>query len=307
MSQRRLKCARDVPCLRKDGGVVYADIAVTHITFHDEPCLLGFFHDITEQKRAMEAIRASEERYRLIADNVADVIWTVEFSAGGLGAGCGGSRRCGDGRRDHRAVAILLCQSGRRTTVSIHARRGCDAFASRHYDARRICTRPRRDDRGVRPERRRSADASRQRIHRTGVSGQGRELRAGAKSPRRTCATNAECRRAPSESPATPRAAGRRKRPCASRKASCAACSKTSPTSCLVLDRDANILFVNHDQRNTAGNVAGQVAASPSSRRSIKPSAVGLWIRRSPPACRKRIEVQDVFGSGGCAALVPLG
>ncbi len=79
MSERRLKCARDVRCLRKDGGVIYADITVTYIAFDDEPCLLGFFHDTTEEKRAVEAIRASDERYRLIADNVADVIWKVEF------------------------------------------------------------------------------------------------------------------------------------------------------------------------------------------------------------------------------------
>ena len=52
MSQRRLNCARDVRCLQKDGGVIYADITVTHIAFDDEPCLLGFFHDITEEKRA---------------------------------------------------------------------------------------------------------------------------------------------------------------------------------------------------------------------------------------------------------------
>jgi len=84
MSQRRLKCARDVPCLRKDVGVVYADITATYIDFHDEPCLLGFFHDNTEQNRAMEALRASEERYRLIADNVADMIWTIEFSPSAL-------------------------------------------------------------------------------------------------------------------------------------------------------------------------------------------------------------------------------
>jgi beta-phosphoglucomutase len=80
MSERRLKCGRDVPCLRKDGGVIYADITASLISFHERPCLLAFFHDITEEKRAMEAIRASDERYRLIAENVADVIWTVEFS-----------------------------------------------------------------------------------------------------------------------------------------------------------------------------------------------------------------------------------
>ena len=62
MSQRRLKRARDVSCLRKDGGVIYADITVSHIAFGDKPCLLAFFHDITEEKRAVEAIRASDER-----------------------------------------------------------------------------------------------------------------------------------------------------------------------------------------------------------------------------------------------------
>jgi beta-phosphoglucomutase len=80
MSERRLKAARDVPCLRKDGGVIYADISVSHVAFRDERCLLGFFHDTTEEKGTVEAIRASDERFRLIADNVADVIWTVEFS-----------------------------------------------------------------------------------------------------------------------------------------------------------------------------------------------------------------------------------
>jgi PAS domain S-box-containing protein len=84
MSLRCLKRARDIPCLRRDGVVIYADIATSRIALNDEPCLLAFFHDITEQKRAMEALRASEDRYRLIADNVADVIWTTEFSPSAL-------------------------------------------------------------------------------------------------------------------------------------------------------------------------------------------------------------------------------
>jgi len=81
MSQRRLKCARDIPCLRKDGALVYADITATHIKYQDRDCLFGFFHDITDRKRTIELLRASEQRYRLIADNVADVIWTVDFPA----------------------------------------------------------------------------------------------------------------------------------------------------------------------------------------------------------------------------------
>ena len=82
MAERRLKSARDIPCRRKDGSLIYVDISATHIRHQGQPCLLGLFHDITEQKRAMELLRASDDRYRAITNNVADVIWTVDFPKG---------------------------------------------------------------------------------------------------------------------------------------------------------------------------------------------------------------------------------
>jgi len=42
--------AADVPCLRKDGAIVYADISSVPITIDGAVCNAGFFRDITEHK-----------------------------------------------------------------------------------------------------------------------------------------------------------------------------------------------------------------------------------------------------------------
>lgn len=57
--------AEEVPCLRKDGGTLYVDIAGRHILYRGRPCSIAFLHDATERRH----LRESEERMRMLLEN----------------------------------------------------------------------------------------------------------------------------------------------------------------------------------------------------------------------------------------------
>jgi PAS domain S-box-containing protein len=62
--------AEKIPCLRKDGGIFYADINTTQVTLNGHQCNVGLFRDITGRQKAEEELRIKNkdlERFNKLA------------------------------------------------------------------------------------------------------------------------------------------------------------------------------------------------------------------------------------------------
>jgi PAS domain S-box-containing protein len=76
-ARKEIALAKDLPVLRKDGSVFYADINSFPVTLAGKAYLTGVFRDVTERKKAEEEIRASEEKYRSLVENAVEFIYLI--------------------------------------------------------------------------------------------------------------------------------------------------------------------------------------------------------------------------------------
>jgi PAS domain S-box-containing protein len=60
--------------LRKDGGHVWVESSAVRVIWNGEPATLAFLGDQTERRKTDEALRHSEERYRLLVDHASEGI-----------------------------------------------------------------------------------------------------------------------------------------------------------------------------------------------------------------------------------------
>ena len=64
----------------KDGSIKWVEINAVLVTWEGKPATLNFLADITERKQAEEDLKESENKYRLLADNVQDVIFVLDMN-----------------------------------------------------------------------------------------------------------------------------------------------------------------------------------------------------------------------------------
>lgn len=79
-TEGEMRLAQNIPCLRKDGTIIYVNINSTRIMIDGIECNIGFFQDITKRVEAEEALRESEEKYRDILDNIEEGYFEVDLA-----------------------------------------------------------------------------------------------------------------------------------------------------------------------------------------------------------------------------------
>jgi two-component system, cell cycle sensor histidine kinase and response regulator CckA len=76
--RRELSIARNIPVMRKDRSVFFADVSSSSIIIDEKECLLGVFRNITERKQAEEQIRQlNKELERRVSERTAELEQTI--------------------------------------------------------------------------------------------------------------------------------------------------------------------------------------------------------------------------------------
>ena len=64
----------------KQGESRWVEVNALPILWHGAAAVLCFLTDVTERRKAEEALKNSEQRYRLLAENISDVIWVTDLN-----------------------------------------------------------------------------------------------------------------------------------------------------------------------------------------------------------------------------------
>ncbi len=81
LANRRKSMVQDIPCLRRDGSILYANFSLSRIIIDGLNCAVGFMTDTTETKKVNDALRRSEERLATAAQIAKLGYWNYDVAA----------------------------------------------------------------------------------------------------------------------------------------------------------------------------------------------------------------------------------
>jgi PAS domain S-box-containing protein len=67
--------------MKKNGEIMIVEITANFVKYKGRNARYVLINDITERRKAADDLRESEEKYRLLAENIKDVIWTVDIES----------------------------------------------------------------------------------------------------------------------------------------------------------------------------------------------------------------------------------
>ncbi|HEY5537377.1 MAG TPA: sensor domain-containing diguanylate cyclase [Acetobacterium sp.] len=71
-----------VRLVKKNKEIRWVEFDGIKILWNDQPAILNLMIDITDRKKAVDALKQSEEKYRLLTEYASDVIWALNLDKG---------------------------------------------------------------------------------------------------------------------------------------------------------------------------------------------------------------------------------
>jgi diguanylate cyclase (GGDEF)-like protein/PAS domain S-box-containing protein len=78
--KKEIDLARNIPVMKNDKTVFFADISASKITLNNIDYIVGAFRDVTERTHTEEKLKQSEEKYRLLAEHMKDPVWVTDMN-----------------------------------------------------------------------------------------------------------------------------------------------------------------------------------------------------------------------------------
>ena len=76
--RKEITLAKDLPVIRKDGSVFYADVCAFPLVLEGKECLVGLFRDVSEGKKMEDLLRNSECKYRSLFEGTGDAVMLLD-------------------------------------------------------------------------------------------------------------------------------------------------------------------------------------------------------------------------------------